>query len=111
MCFWRASYLHLFHDIVVNLVKYTIVRIWLCIFYVQLADNRDICRGIPVKLKTVNFKEANMRSFLLKQVGEWSKKYANLPDRYIERAMQQVCIILKLQPNKNDTCIKCHYAC
>jgi len=44
-----------------------------------------------------------MKSFLLKQVGKWSKKYANLPDRYIERAMQQVYIILKLQPNKNDT--------
>lgn len=27
---------------------------------------------------------------ILKRVGEWSKKYANLPDRYIKRAMEQV---------------------
>lgn len=26
----------------------------------------------------------------LKLVGEWSKKYANLPDRYVRRAMRQV---------------------
>ncbi|KAL0102056.1 hypothetical protein PUN28_018537 [Cardiocondyla obscurior] len=31
-----------------------------------------------------------LTSTLLKRVGEWSKKYANLPDRYIERTMRQV---------------------
>ncbi|XP_012223315.1 large ribosomal subunit protein uL24m [Linepithema humile] len=31
-----------------------------------------------------------LTSILLRRVGEWSKKYANLPDRYIERAMTQV---------------------
>lgn len=37
-----------------------------------------------------------LTSSLLRRVGEWSKKYANLPDRYIERAMAQVYIIIKL---------------
>jgi len=37
-----------------------------------------------------------LTSSLLKRVGEWSKKYANLPDSYIERAMAQVCTIVKL---------------
>lgn len=29
---------------------------------------------------------------ILDHVAEWSKKYANLPDRYIKRAMEQVFI-------------------
>ncbi|XP_029165873.1 probable 39S ribosomal protein L24, mitochondrial [Nylanderia fulva] len=31
-----------------------------------------------------------LTSTLLRRVGEWSKKYSNLPDSYIERAMAQV---------------------
>jgi len=37
-----------------------------------------------------------LTSSLLRRVGEWSKKYSNLPDSYIKRAMEQVCIIIKL---------------
>lgn len=31
-----------------------------------------------------------LTQILLSRVGEWSKKYSNLPDRYIKRAMEQV---------------------
>lgn len=35
-----------------------------------------------------------LTSTLLRRVGEWSKKYSNLPDSYIERAMAQVHTII-----------------
>ncbi|EZA48957.1 hypothetical protein DMN91_011855 [Ooceraea biroi] len=38
-------------------------------------------------------------SLLLKHVGKWSKKYANLPDRYIERSMRQVYWKTPNKPN------------
>ncbi|XP_012062381.1 PREDICTED: probable 39S ribosomal protein L24, mitochondrial [Atta cephalotes] len=40
-----------------------------------------------------------LTSSLLKRVGEWSKKYANLPDSYIERAMAQVYWKTPNKPN------------
>ncbi|XP_018376471.1 PREDICTED: probable 39S ribosomal protein L24, mitochondrial [Trachymyrmex cornetzi] len=40
-----------------------------------------------------------LTSSLLKHVGEWSKKYANLPESYIERAMAQVYWKTPNKPN------------
>ncbi|EGI67503.1 PREDICTED: probable 39S ribosomal protein L24, mitochondrial [Acromyrmex echinatior] len=40
-----------------------------------------------------------LTSSLLKRIGEWSKKFANLPDRYIERAMAQVYWKTPNKPN------------
>ncbi|KYQ60436.1 putative 39S ribosomal protein L24, mitochondrial [Trachymyrmex zeteki] len=40
-----------------------------------------------------------LTSSLLRRVGEWSKKYANLPDSYIERAMAQVYWKTPKKPN------------
>ncbi|KYN41527.1 putative 39S ribosomal protein L24, mitochondrial [Trachymyrmex septentrionalis] len=40
-----------------------------------------------------------LTSSLLKRMGEWSKKYANLPDSYIERAMAQVYWKTPNKPN------------
>lgn len=31
---------------------------------------------------------------LFGKIGEWSNKYANLPDRYIDRITERVCIFV-----------------
>lgn len=46
-----------------------------------------------------------LTSTLMRRVGEWSKKYSNLPDSYIERAMAQVCTISFICLEK-DVCKK-----
>ncbi|XP_012522761.1 probable 39S ribosomal protein L24, mitochondrial [Monomorium pharaonis] len=40
-----------------------------------------------------------LTSSLLRRIGEWSKKYANLPDSYIERSMRQVYWKTPRKPN------------
>jgi len=45
-----------------------------------------------------------LTSTLLRHVGEWSKKYSNLPDSYIQRAMAQVYIIIYNNCLEKDAC-------